>query len=175
MSINIDNIVNKVNNAKQTDSGVTDSLDNLSKELMNLKVVISSNNFKISNSASKLAATIGGLIECTFGVAPGSYLSIRATTLITNKPSSNISDSMIGSNVVPFPGCTSPTNPFFKPPFIVPPLPCVPKLSPFVPTSPTILLEKMPITTKDSIAMCMFAPGGVVSFTNPGQATVKTS
>jgi hypothetical protein len=44
-----------------------------------------------------------------------------------------------------------------------------------VPTSPTILLEKMPITTKDSIAMCMFAPGGVVSFTNPGQATVKTS
>ena len=46
MSINIDNIVNKVNNAKQTDSGVTDSLDNLSKELMNLKVVISSNNFK---------------------------------------------------------------------------------------------------------------------------------
>ncbi len=175
MSTNIDNIINKVNNAKRVDNGVADSLGNLSKELNNLKVVMSPNSFSISSSASTLASTMSGMLECTFSPAPGSYLSIRATTLVANMPSSNISDTMIGANVVPFPVCIAPTNPVAPAQLMIPPYVCVPMLSPFTPTNPTILLENMPITTEDSIAMCMYAVGGVVSFTNPGQFTVKTS
>lgn len=175
MSMSLERIINDVDSLKKDKSNASESLQNLSKELNNIKILVSPVNIKISSNASKLASVMGAMLKCSFSIAPGSYLSVRAKTLVSNLPSSNISDSKLGVNVVPFAGCTSPTNPFFKPPFIVPPLPCIPQLSPFTPTNPKILLENMPITTINSKAMCTFAPGGVVSFVNSNQINVKTS
>lgn len=143
------------------------------KKLENLKNQITPVNVKTSSNASKLVSVLGAQITCSFGAGPGSYIGSRFKTIPGGKPGSNISDSKLGLNLLPFPGCTSPTNPFFKPPFLVPPLPCIPQVASFIPTSPTVFLEDLPITTIESKGICTFAPGGIISFSNAGQNSTK--
>lgn len=170
----LEQVINKIDSLKKDTSNKSKDLDNLSNELDKLKIIVTPVKLDISSNTSVFLSSLSGMIKCSFSVAPGTYLSVRATTLVGNMPSSNISDSKFMINIVPFGGCLNVTNPFFKPPFIVPPLPCIPTLSPFIPTQPTVLLENMPVTTEKSKAMCTFAPGGVVSFITPGQFNAQT-
>lgn len=149
-------------------------INDIIQQLNNLKSHIEPVNIKITNNASNLASVMGAQIQCSFGIGPGSYIGSRFLTNIGQMPSSNITDSKLGVNLLPFSGCSSPTNPFFKPPFIVPPLPCIPTITSFIPTNPTILLENSPVTTINSKGICTFAPGGVISFSNAGQNSTKT-
>jgi hypothetical protein len=142
-------------------------------KMENLKNQITPVNVKKSSNASKLISVLGAQITCSFGAGPGSYIGSRLKTMPGGKPGSNISDSKLGLNLLPFSGCISPTNPFFKPPFLVPPLPCIPQVTSFIPTSPTIFLEDLPITTIQSKGICTFAPGGIISFSNSGQNKAK--
>lgn len=169
----LNSAIDKVQNLQSQSSDLADKLSQLANELNNIKTVLSPTQVNASSAASQLTSVMGGMLMCSFAVSPGSYLSIRATTLTSSLPSSNISDSKIGVNIIPFAGCTNPANPA-KIPFVFP-WPCIPMLNPFTPTSPTTMLEKMPITTVNSKAMCTFAAGGIVSFTSPGQFNSKAT
>lgn len=165
--------IDKVQSLKNTSSDIADSIKNLANELNGIKIIISPVNINASGNASKMLSVMGAMTQCSFGIMPSSYMSTRVTTLTSSMPSSNITDSKIGVNILPFGGCSSPTNPTMNP--YVFPWVCIPTLTPFIPTNPTMLLEKAPVTTSDSKSMCTFAAGGVVSFTTPGQFNAKTS
>ena len=165
--------IDKVQSLKNTSSDIADSIKNLTDELNSIKIMISPVNINASGNASTKISVMGAMTQCSFGIMPGSYMSIRVTTLTSSMPSSNITDSKIGVNILPFGGCSSPTNPTMNP-FVFPWV-CIPTLTPFIPTNPTMLLEEAPVTTSNSKAMCSFAAGGVVSFTTPGQFNAKTS
>lgn len=145
------------------------------QQIDNIKSHIAPVNINLSSNASKFAIVLGAQTQCSFGMGPSSYIGSRVKTMAGGKPGSNITDSKLGLNLLPFPGCSNPSNPFFKPPWIVPPLPCIPQVASFIPTSPTILLENIPVTTIDSKGICSFAPGGVISFINAGQSTAIIS
>jgi hypothetical protein len=172
----LDDLKSAIENTQKLQSQSSDlanKVSNLAAELNNIKTIISPVSLGSGGAASQVTSVMGGTLMCSFGIAPASYLSVRATTLTSSLPSSNISDSKIGVNVLPFGACTNPANPA-KIPFVFP-WPCMPALTPFIPTSPTTMLEKMPITTINSKAMCTFAAGGVVSFISPGQFNAKTT
>ncbi|AIT09610.1 hypothetical protein LO80_06295 [Candidatus Francisella endociliophora] len=169
----LEQAIDQVKALKDQSSNIANSIETLSNELNNIKTILSPSSVNASNSASQLTSVLGATTLCSFGTGPGSYLSIRATVLTSMLPSSNITDSVIGVNVLPFPGCVNPSNPA-KVPFVFP-WPCVPLLTPFTPTSPTTILQGAPITTINSKAFCNFASGGVVSFINPGQFNAKTT
>lgn len=168
----IDELAKRVENLRNS-SSIEDSLASLANELKNIRTNISPVSINASSNASAISATMGAMTVCSFGVAPSSYMSTRFKTLSGNMPSSNITDSNIGVNILPFVGCSNPANPtmsWWYFPWI-----CIPALSPFIPTSPNIFIENIPITTIKSKAMCTFASGGVVSFAAPGQINVKAT
>jgi hypothetical protein len=53
---------------------------------------------------------------------------------------------------------------------VLTPMPCVPVTSPWVPSTPQILVGGPPIINLGDITMCSF--GGVITIVAPGQATV---
>ncbi|MFC4892155.1 type VI secretion system PAAR-like protein IglG [Pseudofrancisella aestuarii] len=169
----LENSLQKLSELQQDWGSSKDSIDNLISELNSIKSFLSPTKLNISSSASTLTPSMTAMIKCSFSIAPGTYLSIRVKTLAGSLPSSNITDSKLGVNVLPFAGCTNPANPTMNP-FVFPWV-CIPMLTPFIPTNPTTLLENAPITTINSKAMCTFAPGGIVSFINSGQINAKTS
>ncbi|AXA32996.1 type VI secretion system PAAR-like protein IglG [Francisella adeliensis] len=172
----LDDLKNAIENTKKLQSQSSDlanKINDLATELNNIKTIVSPVSVSAGGAASQVTSVMGGMLMCSFGIAPSSYLSIRATTLTSSLPSSNISDSKIGVNILPFGACTNPANPA-KIPFVFP-WPCIPTLTPFIPTSPTTMLEKMPITTMNSKAMCTFAAGGMVNFISPGQFNAKAT
>ncbi|MBK2094608.1 type VI secretion system PAAR-like protein IglG [Francisella philomiragia] len=155
------------------DEDIKDSISNLVSELNNIKTLLNPTKLNLSSSASTLIPSMTAQIKCSFSLAPGIYLSTRIKTLAGNLPASNITDSKLGANILPFAGCTNPANPTMNP-FVFPWV-CIPNLSPFIPTNPTTLLENAPINTMNSKAICTFAPGGIVNFINSGQINAKTS
>ena len=173
----LDDIKNTINSLEEmknvVDNSSLNAIDNILSELNNIKIILSPTKLTISSNATNLTSVMSGTIKCSFSVAPGSYMSIRATMLTSNLPSSNITDSKLGVNILPFAGCTNPANPTMNP-FVFPWV-CIPLLTPFIPTNPTMLLQNAPITTINSKAICNFAAGGVVGFINSGQINVKTS
>ena len=53
---------------------------------------------------------------------------------------------------------------------VLTPMPCIPNTpAPWVPGSPTVILEKFPALNETSKLMCVWA--GVISITFPGQVT----
>ena len=109
---------------------------------------------------------------CVFGAGPSTYVSIRAMTLINKKPAANITDSILGVNIQPFPLCISPTHPLWQ--WSKPFAPCTPVAGPFVPTNPTTLIENAPINTLNNITTCSVG-GGTIKFINPSQFTTFTN
>ncbi|APC96462.1 type VI secretion system PAAR-like protein IglG [Francisella frigiditurris] len=169
----LENSLQKLNGLQQNWGSIKGSVDSLISELNNIKSFLSPTKLNISSSASTLTPSMTAMIKCSFSLAPGTYLSIRVKTLAGNLPGSNITDSKLGVNILPFAGCSNPANPTMNP-FMFPWV-CIPNLTPFIPTNPTTLLENAPITTINSKAMCTFAPGGIVNFINGGQINAKTS
>jgi len=115
---------------------------------------------------------------CTFGLAPSSLTVIPKgpPVLGCSLPAANIMDYVPLVNIMPFGMCVSPTNPAFiaatAAALGVPtPVPCVPVTpAPWMPGSPTVLINNFPALNNTSKCMCTWA--GVISVVYPGQVTM---
>lgn len=91
----------------------------------------------------------------------------------------NIMDHIPIANIPPFTMCTSLANPTVAAATaaalgVLTPMPCVPLIpAPWVPGSPTVLINNMPALTNTCQCMCTW--GGVITITAPGQVTVMTA
>lgn len=123
------------------------------------------------------AVVNGATLMCTFGVAPSSLVVTPANNAYAeNQPVANILDHKPMVNVQPFGMCISMANPQVSAATsaasgVLTPQPCMPQThSPWTPGVPTIHLANSPIIDNMCTCTCMWT--GVVSITNPGQATV---
>ena len=57
------------------------------------------------------AACMGGMMKCSFGVAPSSLMVLPANRVMTGTPTANIMDNKPMVNVLPFGMCQCPANP----------------------------------------------------------------
>lgn len=119
------------------------------------------------------AVKTSALVQCSFGLAP-STLEAQGTVTVEGTPAATIMDSTI-INIPPFGSCTSLANPEVASATaaalgVLTPMPCIPALTPWVPGSPTVLIEGQPALVAGSTCVCAF--GGVVEITFPG--TVRT-
>ncbi|HZT67006.1 MAG TPA: DUF4280 domain-containing protein [Acidimicrobiales bacterium] len=128
-----------------------------------------------------LQVTAGAQIQCTFGVAPSVLVALPEGTpvLANGLPAATIMDFVPLENIPTFGMCTSPANPEVitataAAAGVLTPMPCVPvTTSPWIPGSPTVLINGMPALTE--ICTCICDWGGVITIGVPGQETVLTS
>lgn len=117
----------------------------------------------------------GGLMMCTFGMAPSNFNATPKMVMTGNMPAGNIMDHVPMMNVPPFGMCQSPSNPTVAAATaaalgVLTPMPCVPNTpAPWVPGSPTVLVANFPALNNSSQLMCTW--GGVITFSYPGQVT----
>lgn len=114
--------------------------------------------------------------KCSFGVAPTPLTFLPTHQLVSsNMPAANIMDHIPFMNVKPFGMCTSPTNPAVIAATAAAlgtptPMPCTPvTVAPWIPGSPTVLVNNMP--TLSNVCTCMCAFAGVITILMPGQMT----
>lgn len=117
----------------------------------------------------------GGLLKCSFGMAPSTFVATPRPILTSNMPAGNIMDHVPMSNIMPFGMCQSLANPTVAAATsaalgVLTPMPCVPNTpAPWAPGVPTVLLDQMPALDQNCKLMCLW--GGVIEFTQPGQMT----
>jgi hypothetical protein len=118
---------------------------------------------------------MGGMMMCTFGVAPSSIVPTPKPIMTSNMVAANIMDHIPLVNIPPFGACMSLANPTVAAATaaalgVLTPMPCIPNTpAPWVPGSPTVILQNFPALNESSKLMCMWA--GVISITFPGQVT----
>ena len=116
---------------------------------------------------------MGGMMQCTFGMAPSTFTPTPKTVVTSNMMAGNIMDHIPIMNIAPFGMCQSPSNPTVAAATatalgVLTPMPCVPATpAPWVPGAPTVTLCNAPALDNTSKLMCIW--GGVISFINPGQ------
>lgn len=119
----------------------------------------------------------GAMLQCSFGVAPSSFVTLPANGVINAMPAANIMDNKPMVNILPFGMCNSMANPTVASATaaalgVLTPMPCVPvTAAPWAPGSPTVLIGNMPALNNSSKCMCNW--GGVISVTSPGQMTIQ--
>ena len=117
----------------------------------------------------------GATLMCPFGVAPSTLVVTPDNRVLSgNQPAANIMDFVPMKNIQPFGMCTTPSNPQVATATaaasgVLTPQPCIPDTSPWKPGAPTVLLGFQPAL--DNVSTCQCAWGGVITVTNPGQAT----
>jgi hypothetical protein len=121
---------------------------------------------------------MGGMMMCSFGVAPSSLVVLPANrVMIGGPPAATIMDHAPIVNVPPFGMCSSPANPTVAAATaaalgVLTPMPCIPATAaPWVVGAPTVLIGNMPALNGTSKLMCNW--GGVIQLTFPGQATTQ--
>lgn len=120
------------------------------------------------------AVVEGALVHCSFGVAPASLNVLpEDQVMIEGRPAADITCSTV-ANIPTFGMCTSLANPEVAAATsaalgVLTPMPCVPALAPWIPSSTTLIGDK-PALVADSTCMCAF--GGVIEILDPG--TVRT-
>ncbi len=118
----------------------------------------------------------GAMLQCSFGMAPGSLVVLPLNRTMTGTPAANIMDNKPMMNVLPFGMCQSLANPMVAAATaaamgVLTPMPCIPNTpAPWVPGAPTVMVGNMPALNNSSKLMCMWA--GVIQVTMPGQMTV---
>jgi hypothetical protein len=119
---------------------------------------------------------MGATLQCSFGVAPSSLIVLPVNRVMTSSmPAATIMDHIPIVNIPPFGMCMTPSNPAVAAATtaalgVLTPMPCIPVTpSPWVPGSPTVLEGGIPVLNNSSQCMCMW--GGVITISNPGQAT----
>ena len=118
---------------------------------------------------------MGGLLKCSFGMAPSSLMPTPKTVMTSNMVAANILDHVPMTNVMPFGMCQSPSNPTVAAATaaalgVLTPMPCLPATpAPWVPGAPTVMLCNAPALDDTSKLMCIW--GGVIEFVQAGQAT----
>jgi hypothetical protein len=124
-------------------------------------------------------AVSGAVLKCAFGVAPSTLNVTPKGALVTagGRPAATINDRLPMGNIPPFGMCTTPTNPQVAAATaaaqgVLTPQPCLPVIpAPWVPGSPTVLVNGAPALT--NVSTCLCAWGGVISVISPGQVTVQ--
>jgi hypothetical protein len=117
----------------------------------------------------------GAMLQCSFGIAPSSFMATPKMVKTSNMDAGNIMDHVPMLNIKPFGMCTSIANPTVASATaaamgVLTPMPCVPAtVSPWVPGAPTVLVNMMPALNNTSKLMCMWA--GVIQVVVPGQFT----
>ncbi|MDR2074907.1 MAG: DUF4280 domain-containing protein [Holosporales bacterium] len=116
------------------------------------------------------------MCQCTFGVAP-STLNILPTNrvLCGALPAGNIMDFAPIMNIAPFGMCSSAANPTVAAATaaalgVLTPMPCVPVTTPWIPSSPTVMIGTGPALNMGDKTMCTW--GGMITIVTPGQFTV---
>jgi len=118
---------------------------------------------------------MGGVMMCTFGMAPSSIVPTPKPIMTSNMVAANIMDHKPLMNIPPFGMCMSLANPTVAAATaaalgVLTPMPCIPNTpAPWLPGSPTVLLQNFPALNESSKLMCIWA--GVISITFPGQVT----
>ena len=118
---------------------------------------------------------MGGVMMCTFGMAPSSIVPTPKPIMTSNMVAANIMDHKPVMNIPPFGMCMSLANPTVAAATaaalgVLTPMPCIPNTpTPWAPGSPTVLVENFPALNESSKLMCIWA--GVISITFPGQVT----
>jgi hypothetical protein len=125
-----------------------------------------------------LQVCMGAMMQCTFGMAPSSLVVLPTNKVMTNMvPDANIMDHIPMTNIMPFGMCQSPSNPTVAAATtaalgVLTPMPCIPATpAPWVAGAPTVLLGNFP--TLDNVSQLMCTWGGVITFTDAGEATVE--
>jgi hypothetical protein len=117
----------------------------------------------------------GAVLQCSFGMAPSSFIATPKTVMTSNMDAGNIMDNKPIANIPPFGMCTSLANPTVASATaaalgVLTPMPCVPVFpAPWVPGAVTVLLTQFPALDDTCKLMCAY--GGVVSVTFAGQVT----
>ena len=117
----------------------------------------------------------GAMLQCAFGLAPGTLNVLPLNRVMSGTPSANIMDNKPMVNVMPFGMCSCPANPMVLAATaaalgVLTPMPCIPMtLAPWAPGSPTVLIGNMPALQNSSKLMCSW--GGVIQILMPGQFT----
>lgn len=123
---------------------------------------------------------MGAMLTCSFGVAPSSLVVLPQNRVMTsNMPAANIMDNKPMVNILPFGMCSSLANPTVASATaaalgVLTPMPCIPNtVTPWAPGSPTVMIANMPAVNNTCTLNCMW--GGVITVTQPGQATVQVA
>jgi hypothetical protein len=117
----------------------------------------------------------GAMMQCSFGMAPSSFVATPKTVQTSYMDAGNIMDNKPIANIPPFGMCQSMANPQVAAATaaalgVLTPMPCVPVIAaPWAPGAPTVLVSNQPALNNSSKLMCNWA--GVIQFTNPGQTT----
>lgn len=118
------------------------------------------------------------VLQCSFGAAPSTLIILPAhRTMAGGQPAANISDQKPMDNIPPFGMCMSLANPTVAAATaaalgVLTPMPCVPVIpAPWVPGSPTVMVDSMPALNNSSQCLCAWA--GVIGIKVPGQFTVQ--
>lgn len=112
----------------------------------------------------------GGMLKCSFGLAPSVLNVLPINQVFSGTPAANIMDYKPFLNIPTFGMCTSPMNPAMALSFGAP-VPCVPNITtPWFPGNLTILIGNMPTLGDNSKCICMF--GGLISASFAGQMFV---
>jgi hypothetical protein len=118
---------------------------------------------------------MGGLLKCSMGAAPSTFMPTPKTVQTSNVMAGNILDHVPMMNILPFGVCKSPANPTVAAATaaalgVLTPMPCIPATpAPWIAGAPTVLLCNAPALNDTSKLMCIWA--GVIEFSNAGQAT----
>ena len=120
----------------------------------------------------------GAELVCSFGMAPSNLVVLPVhREQIEDQFAANIMDHIPLVNILPFAMCTSLANPEVAAATaaalgVLTPMPCIPATSsPWVPGSPTVLLDDEPALDDPSILICDWA--GVITVADPGQTTTQ--
>lgn len=119
---------------------------------------------------------MGAMMTCSFGAAPSTLVVLPQNRVMTSSmPAANIMDNKPMVNILPFAMCSSLANPQVAAATtaalgVLTPMPCIPvTVTPWAPGSPTVMLGNMPALNNTCTLNCMW--GGVITISNPGQAT----
>lgn len=121
----------------------------------------------------------GSLMQCTFGMLPGTFSATPRTVQTSSQTTGNVMDHVPMVDIVPFGMCRSPANPAVAAATaaafgMLTPMPCVPVTpAPWTPGAATVLVCGMPALDDGSRLMSQW--GGVISFAFPGQVTEQIS
>ncbi len=119
----------------------------------------------------------GAVLTCSFGMAPSVLNVLPVARVMSSMELATIMDQVPIVNIQPFGMCSSMANPTVAAATAaafgaLTPMPCVPVISaPWTPGSPTVLIGGKPALNNSSRLMCAY--GGVISITNPGNATIQ--
>ncbi len=124
-----------------------------------------------------IAVCMGASMMCSFGVAPGSLITIPGGQMMTPAvPSANAMQNAPIANVAPFGACMSMANPTVAAATaaalgVLTPMPCIPATAaPWTPGVPTVMNGSGPAVNNSCTLTCSY--GGMITVLNPGQTKV---